>query len=210
MEQSWGGDFVDRRSEIVCAESLLVSRAVCEKLHEPECPLDLSPLCPACTGRYTMGSLHIGGCHPLTEEEIDAEVTRTSPGTYRLGYLDGGAFIVFYVGRSDSDLNDRLHSWVGVDSRSTRYCPSARAAYGSRRRSSLPLGTPAPRPVGVAVDGRYTHFEFIYAPTAMAAFEKDCRNYHDFGGSHGLDNERHPMATAGCSWTCPVHGHHQR
>jgi hypothetical protein len=152
----------------------------------------------------------MGGFHPLTEEQIDAEVTRTSPGTYRLGYVDGGRFIVFYVGRSDSDLNERLHSWVGVDSRSTRYCPFAKAAYGSRRRNPRSLDTPALRPVGVVVDGRYTHFEFIYAPSAKAAFEKDCRNYHDFGGSYGLDNERHPIATPGRSWTCPVHGNRHR
>jgi hypothetical protein len=43
------------------------------------------------------------------------------------------------------------------------------------------------------VDGRYTHFEFSYAASAEQAFERECCNYHDFGGSYGLDNERHPV-----------------
>ena len=76
-----------------------------------------------------MASLHMGGCHPLTDARIDQEVTRTAPGHYALGCLDGETFIVFYVSRSDSDLNDSLHSWVGVDSRYTHfefgYTPSA-------------------------------------------------------------------------------------
>jgi hypothetical protein len=149
------------------------------------------------------------GCYPLTEEKIDEEVTRTSPGNYALGYLDGSTFVPFYVGRSDSDLNAGLHSWVGVDSRSTRYGPFTKAAYGRRRRRCLTLGTPALRPVGVVVDGRYTHFEFSYAASAQAAFEEECRSYHDFGGGYVLDNERHPAPAEGESWKCPVHGHRQ-
>jgi hypothetical protein len=114
--------------------------------------------------------------------------------------MDGGTFVVFYVGRSDFDVNARLHSWVGVDGTSTRYCSSAKAAYGpGRRRSPSPLGAPALH---------YTHFEFGYAPSAEAAFENECRNYHDFGGSYGLDNEQHPVPPEGYSWECPLHGPH--
>jgi hypothetical protein len=148
--------------------------------------------------------------YPLTEEKIDEEVTRTSPGTYALGYVDGNAFVPFYVGRSDSDLNDRLHAWIGVDSRSARYCPSSKAAWGARRRHSLASSTPALRPVGVVVDARYTHFEFSYAASAQAAFENECHDYHDLGGRSGLDNERHPAPPQGVAWACPVPGHHHR
>ena len=197
-------------AEIVRAASLLVSCRVCGKLHKPECPLDLHPICPPCTGRYQMASLEMGGCHPLDEAKIDEAVSRVSPGNYALGYVDDGTFVASYVGRSDSDVNDRLHSWIGVDGRSTRYGPSAKAAYGSRRRHSIPLGTPALRPVGVVVDGRYTYFRFSYAASAQAAFDKECCNYHDFGGSYGLDNERHPAPSEGESWKCPMHGHHHR
>jgi hypothetical protein len=152
----------------------------------------------------------MGGCYPLNEAKIDEEVTRVSPGNYALGYLEDGTFVAFYVGRSDSDVNDCLRSWIGVDSRSTRYGPSAKAAYGSRLRHSNPLGTPALRPVGLVVDGRFTHFQFSYGASAQAAFEKECCNYHDFGGSYGLDNGRHPAPPEGESWTCPMHRHHHR
>jgi hypothetical protein len=148
-----------------------------------------------------MASLHMGGCYPITEAAIDEEVTRVSPGNFALAYLDDGAF---------SDVNDRLHSWVGVDSRPMRYGPSAKAVYGSRRQHSRPLDTPALHPVGVVVDGRCTHFCFSYAVSAQAAFEEECRNYHDFGENHRLDNERHPAPPAGESWKCPVHRYHQR
>jgi hypothetical protein len=147
--------------------------------------------------------------HLLSEERIDETVGRTSPGSYALGYLDGGAFIAFYVGRSDSDVNARLRSWIGVDGGSTSYWPGAKAAYGTRHRHFPPLPTPALSPVGVVVDCGYTHFEFSYAPSAKAAFEGECRAYHDFGGSYGsLDNERHPAPPEGVSWMCPVHGDH--
>jgi hypothetical protein len=193
----------------VRAASFLVSCTVCERLHKPERPLDFDPICPACTGRYAMASLQMAGFHPLTDEKIDEEVTGDTPGNYALGYLDGGTFVVFYVGRSDSDLNGCLHDWVRAESRFTRYAPAAQAAYGSRRRHPLPSGTPALRPVGVVVNGRYTHFKFSYARSAEEAFEKQCRNYHDFGGSYGLDNERHPVAGEGVSWRCPVRAGHR-
>jgi hypothetical protein len=42
------------------------------------------------------------------------------------------------------------------------------------------------------VESSYTRFAYSYASSAEAAFEKECRNYDDFGGSAGLDNEAHP------------------
>jgi hypothetical protein len=47
------------------------------------------------------------------------------------------------------------------------------------------------------VDSSYTRFAFSYARSAEAAFEEECRNYQDFGGGDGLDNERPPRATPG-------------
>ncbi len=44
---------------------------------------------------------------------IDEVLTRTSPGNNALGYMDDDTFNVFYVGRSDSDVSERLHEWVG-------------------------------------------------------------------------------------------------
>jgi len=51
---------------------------------------------------------------------------------------------------------------------------------------------------------KYKHFKYSYATSPKAAFEKECHNYHDFGGSEKLDNEIHPSRPAGSNWKCPV------
>lgn len=50
----------------------------------------------------------------------------------------------------------------------------------------------------------YIRFKYSYASSPKAAFEKECRNYHDFGGSSKLDNDSHPGRPAGSTWRCPV------
>jgi hypothetical protein len=47
------------------------------------------------------------------------------------------------------------------------------------------------------VDSSYTRFAFSYARSAEAAFEEECRIYHEFGGSEGLDNEGPPRRMPG-------------
>ena len=208
MEPSQAGDFVDRPSEIGHEASVLASCFWCEGLHQAEHPLSV---CPTCVGtyrakRYPMGSLEMNGSYPLDDEAIDDMVSRTSPGNYALGYMDGTTFMVFYVGRSDCDVKRRLHEWVDAPSRYERYAPSARAAWGSRHRRHLPQGAaPALDRVGMGVDSSYTRFAYSYAASAEAAFEKECRNYHDFGASHALDNQVHPVPTSGSSGDCLVH-----
>ena len=142
-----------------------------------------------------MGLLGMSGPYPLTDEAIDEALIRTSPGNYALGYMDGTAFVVFYVGRSDSDVRLRLHDWVGTPSRYERYAPASKAAWASRRSGPMPLSAPALGRVGAGVDSSYTRFAYSYAPSAEAAFEKECRNYDDFGGSGELDNEIQPVRT---------------
>jgi len=141
----------------------------------------------------------------LNHQTIDEQVGRVAAGTYALGFVVDGAFVPFLVGRSDSDVNGRLHAWVGVDGRCTRFGPVAKVAYGSRRRRSSPLDAPALAPVGIGVDAKYTHFEFGYASSAEAAFLTECEQYHELGGSSGLDNERHPAPPQGAACTCPAH-----
>ena len=192
MRQNEGGEFVDGQSEIVPEASLQVSCIRCGGLHRVERPLEFHPVCPTCTGGYPMGSLEMSGSYPLSDKAIDDAVTRVSAGNYALGYMDGTTFMVFYVGRSDSDVKQRLHEWVDAPSRSRKYAPSAKAAYGHRQRGPSPLGVPALDHVGIGVDSSYTRFAFSYARSAEAAFEKECRNYHDFGGSNVLDNEVDP------------------
>lgn len=49
-----------------------------------------------------------------------------------------------------------------------------------------------------------THFMFSYALSAKEAYEKECKNYHDF---HALLNKIHPDRPDGASYHCPVCGH---
>ena len=49
---------------------------------------------------------------------------------------------------------------------------------------------------GPGVDSSYTRFAYSYAISAAAAFEKECRNYDEFGGSGGLDNAARPVSAA--------------
>jgi hypothetical protein len=83
-------------------------------------------------GRH-MPSLGMKGPYDLNKDTIDQEVTRTSPGNYALGSKnDKGKFHVSYVGRSDSDVNSRLKSWVGKTRHPLfkfSYATSAKAAF---------------------------------------------------------------------------------
>jgi len=60
------------------------------------------------------------GPYPLRSEDIDEHFSKLiftdSPGVYALGTVDRrGSPVVNYVGRSDTDLNGRLHDHVGED-----------------------------------------------------------------------------------------------
>jgi len=161
----------------------------CGGMHHAEHPLSV---CPACAARFrTMRLLEMRGSYPLDASSIDGVLSRTSPGNYALGYMDGDAFAVFYVGRSDVDVRGRLHEWVGMPSATTRAGFFAKAAWCVQRRGPLPVDAPKLGPV-VHGDGSYTRFAFSYAASATAAFERECRNYDDFGGSQQLDNDGPP------------------
>ena len=140
-----------------------------------------------------MRSLKMSASFPLSDEAIDDTMTRTSPGNYALGYMLNNIFRVFFVGRSDSDVRRRLHEWVGMPSRCERYASQAKASWGVRRRGGFPVNAPALGAVANA-DTSYTRFAYSYAPSAEAAFERECRDYDDFGGSGELDNEAPPTS----------------
>lgn len=80
-----------------------------------------------------MASLNMNGPYNLGDNEIDKQITKTSSGNYALGYSkEDGTFIVCYVGRADSDINNRLKSWVGETSHSQfkySYATSKKAAF---------------------------------------------------------------------------------
>lgn len=54
------------------------------------------------------------------------------------------------------------------------------------------------------VGEEYKSFKYSYATSPKAAFEKECHNYHDFGGSDSLHNKVHPDRPANSRWKCPV------
>jgi len=143
-----------------------------------------------------MRPLEMNSSYPLTHEGIDDVLTRRSPGNYTLGYMDGATFVVFYVGRSDSDVGRSLHDWVGAPSRYDRYAPASKAAWASCRGGHMPLDRPV---VGLVqnAETRYTRFAYSYARSAEEAYAKQWRNYVAFGGSHGLDNETQPVSPVG-------------
>lgn len=158
-------------------------------------------VCPPCVAgfqarRFPLGPLEMSGSFPLDAATIDDAVSRRSPGNYALGYLDGETFLVFYVGRSDSDVKSRLHEWVGAPSECRVRAGAAQAAWGTRPRRSHPVSMPALARVATGADSGYTRFAYSYAASADAAFQKECQNYDDFGAGGGLDNATRPARTA--------------
>ena len=143
-----------------------------------------------------MRPLEMNNSYPLTHEAIDEVLTRKSPGNYALGYMDGTTFGVFYVGRSDSDVRQSLHDWVGAPSQYDRYAPASKAAWASRRGGPMPLDRPALGRVRNA-ETNYTRFAYSYARSAEEAYAEQWRNYDAFGGSAGLDNETQPVSAVG-------------
>ena len=51
------------------------------------------------------------------------------------------------------------------------------------------------------IDEPYTHFKYSYATSKKAAFEKECKNFHDFNPP---DNSIHPDRPEGTDWKCPL------
>jgi len=61
-----------------------------------------------------MAETGLTGPFPLIEAKINAEVAEKAPGVYMLDRAhEEGPFHISYVGRSDEDLNKRLHEHSG-------------------------------------------------------------------------------------------------
>jgi len=175
---------------------LSVSCCRCDALHRPTTEDAFHPLCERCARDGRALELGTRRFHALSDGSIAGAVGETSPGNFALGYLDGADFTVFYVGRSDSDVSASLHAWVDAPS-----CPPRRRA---APHAPWHVGTRALGPTSADIDTAYTHFAFCYAPTAIAAFERECRDFHELGGTNGLDNPRHPEPPQGSPWACPM------
>jgi hypothetical protein len=170
---------------------LLVTCAACRRLHVPVDPLAFEPVCALCSGVHPFRALDMNGSFPLTHDTIDEVLSRRAPGNYALGYQDGATFLVFYVGRSESDVRARLHEWVDAPSASGRAAPQACSPWFAQRAGSFRTAALALAP---GVSSGYTRFAYSYASSGDAAFQKECRNYEDFGGARELDNAAHPAA----------------
>lgn len=121
-----------------------------------------------------MASLGMGNeYYKLSDIVVSMVIPDNKIGNYAFGYMDDedGAFVVCYVGRSDSDLKREIKQQMKTD-----------------------------RAAGC------THFMFSIASTKKEAFEKECHNYHDFGGSDSLHNEYHPDKPDYTAYKCPVEG----
>ena len=59
-----------------------------------------------------MASLDMQGPFVLIPDKIDENVAPNQPGNYALGYISEKDFIVLYVGRSATDINEELKNWV--------------------------------------------------------------------------------------------------
>ena len=102
-----------------------------------------------------MATLNMEGPYTFDLYTINHKVTKKSAGNYALGHTGkDGKFYVNYVGRSDTNLHNRLVSQL----------------------------TEHPHP----------EFKFSYTSSVLEAYEKECRNYHDFGGCNSLENDIHP------------------
>jgi hypothetical protein len=111
-----------------------------------------------------MPSTGLHGPYPLTTKGIDDNVKGVGVGAYALGHVDpNNAFNVTRIGRSDDDLNKRLHDY----------------------------------------EGQYKSFKYGFLTSIKAAYEKECRLYHDFTPP---DNLIHPARPEGTDYKCPVSG----
>jgi hypothetical protein len=70
------------------------------------------------------------GDYAVTKQGIDSAVVANSAGVYLLGTVTGNTFNVQRTGRSDDDLNGRLHDYEGLyDYFKYAYCANAEQAF---------------------------------------------------------------------------------
>ena len=115
------------------------------------------------------------GPFDLTSENV-AKINR-NPGVYILGYFSNGKNCGAYVGRSDTDLRDRMEDHLPENERND-----------CLRGHSL---------------DRYWR---EYCASALEAYNRECEIYHEHGNGSGYTcNVIHP-SKSNPRWTCPVCG----
>lgn len=131
-----------------------------------------------------MSSLDMDGPFRLDAATLRRVVRGGTPGNFALGHLDSAKrFAVQYVGRHDVDVLEGL-------------AMALRAGVGKPGLVGRLFGT----------GSQANAFKFSYAVDQRTAFEKQCRNYHDFYAGGSLENDRHPAPPPASGLTCPVCG----
>lgn len=126
-----------------------------------------------------MASLNMRGPFLLTDEEVNLRVEEGKMGNYAYGYLEERDGRQIFIVR-----------YVG------RSTTDLREEIKNRHKS----------------DNKFTkadceQFKFSYAESEREAYEKECRNFHDFGGEQSLLNEVHPAKPKDDGlYSCPVDG----
>jgi hypothetical protein len=70
-----------------------------------------------------------------------------------------------------------------------------------RRKAGRPDEQPLKDRLATYLDSKYTRFRYKFAASKAAAFEQECRDYHQFDGRS--DNEIHPDRPNGTKLVCP-------
>jgi hypothetical protein len=126
-----------------------------------------------------MASLDMDGPFELEVKTIQGKVAG-SPGNFALGTLTPNKrFAVRLVGRSDSNLQQTLLQALKRG--------SGQPGFFARLFSGK-------KPINA--------FKFSHAMDAEAAYSKECRNFHNFGGLEKLANTNHPKPPQGGNDPC--------
>lgn len=129
-----------------------------------------------------MASLNMRGPFPLTDEEVNNRVEAGKMGNYAYGYLE--------------ERDGRQSFIVLYVGRSTT---DLREEIKNRHKSQKKF-----------TDAGCEQFKYSYAANVREAYEKECQNFHDFGGERSLLNDIHPAKPEdNNSYTCPVEGCHR-
>lgn len=126
-----------------------------------------------------MASLNMRGPFLLTDEEVNNRVEEGRMGNYAYGYV--------------TERDGRQIFIVRYVGRSTT---DLREEIKNRHKSDDKFSK---------IDCEY--FKYSYAASEREVYEKECRNFHDFGGEQSLLNEIHPAKPQDKGYyTCPIDG----
>lgn len=124
-----------------------------------------------------MASLGMGQSYELSEEIINRIIEPNRIGNYAYGYLN--------------DSGSFIVKYVGRSDSDLQ----SRIKHGLQDR------------LNDENCKKYERFKFSYASNVKEAYDKECRNYHDFGGEEGLlNNVRHPDKPDGEYYKCHICG----